>query len=156
MGPSQPGHQPADVVGVVPDLPFPGDHLGDPFRGPDFRSVSVGYGAFEEQGPKAPEVSLREPRGAAGGEPDGEGFFPPFLVLVAPAHYGTGVASDAAGHLVEGETFGQKIDGTSSSVGDQIGRTFRAHNGYSPRISIIALFMQESILQRKRGYGFLP
>jgi hypothetical protein len=62
------------------------------------------------------------------GELDGEGFSFPFLVLLATAHHGTGVASDAAGHVVQGESFAEQRQGPSSSIGDQIGRGSGAHN----------------------------
>ena len=145
VGPSHFGHQPSDVVGVIPHPPFPGNHLGDPLRGPELRPEPVGHGPIQEQGSEALEVSLREPWRTTGGEPNGEGFFSPLLVLIAPAHHGTSVTSDAAGYLVEREPFVEQGQGPSTSIGDQISRAFGAHNGHPPRIAIIALFTQESI-----------
>ena len=131
MAPVQAVHQPSDMIAVVvhPELTL--DNLGNSRRGPQVGPVAVRDRPFEVQLHQAAPLGRSQPGRAPRGRADLQSLRSSSLPGIAPPHDGTGVALDATGNFIEGETGLQERQSSPAPIFQQVGVTLQSGPGCS-------------------------
>jgi len=147
VGPVKVSHQTPHVVAMVSHTQFRFDDFGNALSGPQVGAVSMCQGTPEQFSEESPLLSGVEFRGSAGRRLGLQGVGSTGRHGVSPSHDTAGMAPNASGDLVKGESLLQERHGISTPAFQRLGGSMWSHteHPFSRMPHCIALLMQMSI-----------
>ena len=142
MAPAQAVEQFAHMIAMIANAKPLLDQSRDPLRGPQLGAIAVRYRPLRQK-PKQLLLLRRTQLGrAAGGGLGLQPLGPLGSKRIAPTHHTAGVATDAAGNLMQRKISLQKGDNLATTIFKHSRRSVRSHRGnWFPVASILLHYL---------------
>jgi hypothetical protein len=112
---------------MITDCEFFFDEIGNAGRRPKLGAISMCHGTLEEQAYKTVMLFVGQFGRAAGGGLGFQASVSSGPAGIAPSHYATGMAVEAASDFIEGEAGIQQFHSLAATMFEQLGSTKWSH-----------------------------